>query len=197
MNGTESLSYWLIVRDKSSRVEVMTVWLTGHGEALPVFSFEEDARSFCERRGLGSGWRSKEISTDELALVLFGLCGDVERVALDPLPQIDAEVMVPLTCMRCEGFLEFLFRENTSHDHIADTQDPAKGYVRSRPYRWAAGARRSVPLAVRQGLLPGPDPTEALSPGAHRTADSPQLFGYGSTSSATAPYLRGPPPALL
>jgi hypothetical protein len=126
MNGTESLSYWLIVRDEKSRVEVLTVWLTGHGEALPVFSFEEDAKSFCERRGLGSGWRVKEISTDELALVLFGLCADVKRIALDPLAQKGAEMLVPLTCMRCEDFLGFLFREGTSHDHIADPQDPAR-----------------------------------------------------------------------
>jgi hypothetical protein len=126
MNGTESLSYWLIVREERSRVEVLTVWLTGHGEALPVFSFEEEARRFCKRRGLGSGWRGKEISTDELALVLFGLCADVERVALDPLPQTGTEMLVPLTYMRCEDFLEFLCRESTSHDHIADTQDPAR-----------------------------------------------------------------------
>ena len=125
MNGTESLSYWLIVREERSRVEVLTIWLTGRGEALPVFSFEEEARSFCERRGLGSGWRVKEISTEELALVLFGLCADVERIALDPLAQKGTEMLMPLTYMRCEDFLEFLFRESTSHDHIADTQDPA------------------------------------------------------------------------
>jgi hypothetical protein len=126
MNGTESLSYWLIIRDESSRVEVLTVWLTGHGEALPVFSFEEEARRFCKRRGLGSGWRGKKLSTDELTLVLFGLCADVERVTLDPLPQAGTEMLVPLTCMRCEDFLEFLFREGTSHDHMGDRQDPAR-----------------------------------------------------------------------
>ena len=125
MNGRESLSYWLIVREERSRVEVLTIWLTGRGEALPVFSFEEEARSFCERRGLGSGWRGKEISAEELALVLFGLCADVERIALDPLAQKGTEMLMSLTYMRREDFLEFLFRESTSHDHIADTQDPA------------------------------------------------------------------------
>jgi len=118
MNGTESLSYWLIVREERNRIEVLTVWLAGSGEALPVFSFEEEARSFCERRGLGSGWLPRKISTEELALVLFGLCADVERIALDPLPQAGAEMLVALTYMRCEDFLEFLFRENTSHDTL-------------------------------------------------------------------------------
>ena len=126
MNGTESLSYWLIIRDERSRVEVLTVWLIGHGEALPVFSFEEEARRFCKRRGLGSGWRGKEISSDELTLVLFGLCADVERVTLDPLPQAGTEMLVPLTCMRREDFLGFLFRESTSHNHMEDRQDPAR-----------------------------------------------------------------------
>ena len=51
MNGTESLSYWLIIKDERSRVEVLTVWLTGHGEALPVFSFEEEARILTSSKG--------------------------------------------------------------------------------------------------------------------------------------------------
>lgn len=126
MNGTESPAYWLIVRQESSRVDVLTIWLAGHGEALPVFSFEEEARSFCERRGLRSGWRDKKVSTDELALVLFGLCADVERIALDPLPQAGTEMLLALTHMRCEDFLEFLFRENTSHVHIGHAQNPIR-----------------------------------------------------------------------
>ncbi len=81
-------------------MEVLTIWLSGHGEALSVFSFEEEARSFCERRGLGSGWRDKNVSTEELALALFGLCGDVERVALDPSPQPGTETLLALTHMR-------------------------------------------------------------------------------------------------
>jgi hypothetical protein len=126
MNGMKPSSYWLIIRDVRDRMEVLTVWLTGHGEALPVFSFGEDARNFCERRGLESGWHGKEISIEELALVLCGLCADVERIALDPLLQTDAEMLVALTYMRCEDFLTFLFRENTSHVNTADTQGPAR-----------------------------------------------------------------------
>lgn len=126
MNGTESPSYWLIVREERSRVEVLTIWIAGHGEALPVFSFEEEARSFCERRGLGGGWRDKKVATDELALVLFGLCADVERVALDPLPQAGTETLLALTHMGCEDFVEFLFRENTGHAHTGHAQGSAR-----------------------------------------------------------------------
>ncbi len=62
MNGTESLSFWLIVREERNRMEVLTVWLTGRGEALPVFSSEEEARIFCEREASEreSDWRLRE-----------------------------------------------------------------------------------------------------------------------------------------
>lgn len=126
MNETESPSYWLIVREERSRVEVLTIWLAGHGEALPVFSFEEEARSFCERRGLEGGWRDKKVATDELALVLIGLRADVERVALDPLPQADTETLLVLTHMGCEDFVEFLFRENMDHARTGHAQGSAR-----------------------------------------------------------------------
>jgi hypothetical protein len=129
VNGINRSSYWLIIRDDGDRMEVLTVWLTDHGEALPVFSFEEDATSFCERRGLGSSWHGRETSIEELALVLCGLCADVERIALDPLPQTDAEMLVALTYIRCEDFLTFLFRENTSHVGTADTQGLARATI--------------------------------------------------------------------
>ncbi len=59
-------------------------------------------------------------------MVLFGLCADVERVALDPLPQAGTETLLALMHMRCEDFVEFLFRENTSHAHIGHAQGPVR-----------------------------------------------------------------------
>ncbi len=126
MNGTELPSYWLIVRHERNRVEVLTVWLTGRGEALPVFSFEEEARIFCEREAVGSGWRVRETSPGELASVLLGLCADVERVALDPLPPTDVGMLGNLLCVGREDFVKFLFREKTSHDHTGDAQGAAR-----------------------------------------------------------------------
>jgi hypothetical protein len=59
------VSYWLVVREDRDRMEVLTVWLTGRGEALPVFGSEEEARSFCEREASAreSGWRLRQTST--------------------------------------------------------------------------------------------------------------------------------------
>jgi hypothetical protein len=126
MNGTELLPYWLIVRHERNRMEMLTVRLAGGGETLPVFSFEEEARVFCERGALGSGWRLRVTSTGELASVLLGLCAHVERVALDPLPLAGAEMLVALVSMRREDFVKLLCREKMSHDYTGDGRGAAK-----------------------------------------------------------------------
>ena len=127
MNGAEPLSYWLIVREERNRMEVLTVWLTGRGEALPVFSSEEEARIFCEREASEreSDWRLRETSTGELASVLLGLCADVKRVALDPLSQADVGMLGNLLCMERKDFVRFLLRKR-SYRHAGGGQGEAQ-----------------------------------------------------------------------
>lgn len=127
MNGRESLSYWLVVREERDRMEVLTVWLSGRGEALPVFSLEEEARIFCEREASAreSGWRLRQTSTGELVSVLLGLCADVKRVALDPLSQADAGMLGNLLCVERKDFVRFLLRKR-SYRHAGGGQGEAQ-----------------------------------------------------------------------
>ncbi len=59
---------------------------------LPVFSFREEAEAFLYFEGAGDGWQARETTCGELVSILYGPCGDTERVSLDPLPKI-AELM--------------------------------------------------------------------------------------------------------
>lgn len=69
-------------------MEVCTVDLDGVGEALPVFGFEQEATMFLWLGTLRTGWQARKTSTGELLSLLYGPCGDIERVALDPLPRM-------------------------------------------------------------------------------------------------------------
>jgi hypothetical protein len=66
-------------------MEVLRTILASGREALPVFSFEDEARMFLEL-GASGGWRVRETTTGELTSVLFSLCANVDRVVLDPVP---------------------------------------------------------------------------------------------------------------
>jgi len=79
---------WLIVKQRCSGLEVLT---TG-AYVLPVFSFREEAEAFLHFVGAGNGWQAREATCGELVSILYGPCGDAERVSLDPLPKI-AELM--------------------------------------------------------------------------------------------------------
>ena len=70
-------------------MEVLRATLASCEKALPVFSFEEEARMFLELGAL-DGWRVREPAVGKLTSVLFGPCAGVRRVALDPLPGRDA-----------------------------------------------------------------------------------------------------------
>ena len=53
-------------------------------EALPVFSFEDEAKMFLEL-GAPGGWRVRETTAGELTSALCGICANVDRVVLDPI----------------------------------------------------------------------------------------------------------------
>ncbi len=55
-------------------------------EALPVFSFEDEARMFLELGAPGGDWRVRVTSGGELVSVMCGPCATVDRVVLDPIP---------------------------------------------------------------------------------------------------------------
>jgi hypothetical protein len=88
-------------------MEVLRINLASGEEALPVFSFEDEARMFLEL-GASDGWRVRETAAGELTSVLFGPCAGVRRVALDPLPGPDAAALVGLVSMEREAFMKSL-----------------------------------------------------------------------------------------
>ena len=74
----------------------MEVLVVDHGDerALPVFSGEGEAEMFVWLGGaFEDGWRVRESSSGELVSILYGPCAGVGSVALDPLPEIEAEML--------------------------------------------------------------------------------------------------------
>lgn len=114
MRKTYSRPFWLIVKYRAGRMEMLRVTLASGKEALPVFSFEDEARMFLKLRTSGY-WRVRETTADELTSVLFGLCPGVDRVVLDPLPSLFAQALMDLVSMGREAFMEsYLKNEETS-----------------------------------------------------------------------------------
>jgi len=85
-------------------MKVLTTGLPSGEEALPVFSFEDEAKMFLEF-GAFDGWRVGETTAGELTSILFGPCVGVPRVALDPLPGPEAAALACLVSMERETFM--------------------------------------------------------------------------------------------
>ncbi len=82
--------YWLIENPEAGRTEKLTVRIDPRREALPVFSFPEEAEMFLKLGGLEErGWRIVESTAGELVARLPGYRrAGIELVALDPLPEM-------------------------------------------------------------------------------------------------------------
>jgi hypothetical protein len=102
-------TYWLVARNENGRLEVFTTGLAGGEEALPVFSHEEEAEMFLRLGRVGlDGWQARESTAEELISVLYGPCASVERVALDPLPEMVLERTVGLVSLSRERFVDLV-----------------------------------------------------------------------------------------
>jgi hypothetical protein len=86
MRRTHPRRFWLIARHRTGGMAVLTTNLARGGEALPVFSFEDEANMFLRLGALGDDWRARETTGGELVSVLCGPCAGVDRVVLDPIP---------------------------------------------------------------------------------------------------------------
>jgi hypothetical protein len=98
--------YWVIAKDGFGQLEVLTVDLDGTGEALPVFSFEEEAEMFLWLQRTEDGQDVRETTPGQLVSILYGPCADVGRVMLDPLPEIGARMQISLLGMDRNDFVE-------------------------------------------------------------------------------------------
>ena len=102
------LSYWLIAKNENGRIEVLTALLAGGGEALPIFSYEQEAELFLAFQATGSGWQLKESTAGELVSVLCGPCAGAKEVSLDPLPEMVAEGKLGLVNLSRKRFVNLL-----------------------------------------------------------------------------------------
>jgi hypothetical protein len=101
--------YWVIAKDAKDGVgqlELLTVDLDGTGEALPVFSFEEEAEMFLWLQTTEDGGEVRETTPGQLVSILYGPCADVGRVMLDPLPEIGVRMQISLLGMDRNDFVE-------------------------------------------------------------------------------------------
>jgi len=100
-----SRRFWLIARYRTGGIEVLRIALTSGEEALPVFSFEDEAKMFLKLGTSCGGWRVRVTTVGELVSVLFGPCAGVGRVVLDPLPDPFAEARMDLAGMGRDTFM--------------------------------------------------------------------------------------------
>ena len=101
--------YWVIAKDAKDgfdRPDLLTVDLDGTGQALPLFSFEEEAEMFLWLQTTEEGWEVRQITPGQLVSILYGPCADVGRVMLDPLPEIGARMQISLLGMDRNDFVE-------------------------------------------------------------------------------------------
>jgi hypothetical protein len=100
-----SRRFWLIAEYRTAGMEVLRIALASGEEALPVFSFEDEARMFLQLGTSCGDWRVRVTTVGELVSVLFGPCAGVGHVVLDPLPDPFAKALTKLAGMERETFI--------------------------------------------------------------------------------------------
>jgi hypothetical protein len=115
------LSYWLIAKNENGRIEVLTTLLAHGEEAIPIFSYEQEAELFLAFQAAGSGWQLKESTAGELVSVLCGPCASATEVSLDPLPEMVAEGTLGLVNLSRKRFVNLV---------LTSGQQPTTGRVR-------------------------------------------------------------------
>ena len=120
-------SLWLIAEHHSGRMEVLTVDL-GDGEALPVFSFKEEAELFLRLGVSKMGWQVREATGGELISILCGPYVGIQKVVLDPPPEILCEMLAGLLSLSRKDFVRTLMYEGGP----AEPRDPRR-YERRHP----------------------------------------------------------------
>jgi hypothetical protein len=101
--------YWVIAKDAKDRfgqLDLLAVDLDGTGEALAVFSFEEEAEMFLWLKRTEDGQEVRETTPGQLVSILYGPCADVGRVVLDPLPEIGASMQIRPSSLDRRDFVE-------------------------------------------------------------------------------------------
>jgi hypothetical protein len=111
---------WLITNPNDARMGVLTLGPGSDEEILPVFSFEEEAETFLWLGAAEMGWRARRAAAGELISLLYGACGEVKKVALDPLPVANGEMVFDLLCWSREDFLRCCVGGSSAPGHEPD-----------------------------------------------------------------------------
>jgi hypothetical protein len=106
--GRPVLSYWLITKNENGRIEVLTALLADGEEALPIFSYEQEAELFLGIQAAGSGWQVRESTAGEIISVLCGAGAGAKEVSLDPLPEMVAEGTLGLVNLSRKRFVNLM-----------------------------------------------------------------------------------------
>src|ERR671915_77846 len=118
----DPVSYWLIAEKRNNRIEVLTIRTGGEQETLPVFSSEEEANIILQFEGVTGEWRARESSAEELVSVLSGPCAGVEKVALDPSPEMVVEGTVGLVSLLRESFMNLTMARGSGRLRLGEPE---------------------------------------------------------------------------
>ena len=121
----EPVSYWLIAEKRNNRLEALTIRTDDEQKTLPVFSSEEEAEIFLRFGGVTGGWRARGSSAGELLTVLSGPCTGVEKVALDPSPEMVVEGTVGLVSLLRESFMNLIIARRRGPRRPGEPEEPA------------------------------------------------------------------------
>ncbi len=102
----QSRPLWLIADHHNGRLGVFTLEPGSEREALPIFSFEEEAEAFLTLGMPGAEWWARRTTAGELISLLYGPCANVKRATLDPLPVVGGEMVFDLVGPGREDFLK-------------------------------------------------------------------------------------------
>ena len=88
----------------------LAVDLPGLGRAVALFSFEDEALLYLGLRGRAGtdGRLARRVSRAGLLTLLSGRWAGYRSVALDPIPELDAGTLLPLTTTSRQRFVSFL-----------------------------------------------------------------------------------------
>ena len=164
MNAPAPGSFWLIAKVEAGRVRVLTTECARGETALPVFSFEDEARMFRRLAVPYDGWRVRETTGGELVSLLLGLCSGVSQVLLDPLPALNGRLPVNPFGMRRQPFVEFLLSRS------------ATAALRQEDRQLRKKTRRNG------GLLAAPGPTDGER--STKTTDGTQVAAFAAAEVA-------------
>ncbi|MGB3633248.1 MAG: hypothetical protein WA982_04360 [Rubrobacteraceae bacterium] len=121
--------YWLIVSRRAGAQEIFSLGLA-ELECLPVFSFSDEAEMFLELRGLENDWEPWKTGLGELFSMLFSNLSGIQRVSLDPLPEIsDDNTMTDLVSISRKSFMDRLLVRGRSWWLEGKDQRDGKGQI--------------------------------------------------------------------